>query len=577
VTFINHKDRTISGASTDPARAAPPASRSDREPGSRYRWRRLFLSLRVHADAFRSDPRGYLQAVGWRARGLKLRSRHRFAALTGRSPNAYALWMLKEEPRARAAAACADANAAASIFIVIDCSISEDGLDDTLSSLNGPGPCGTIVIVGAAARPGTFAVARSRDLAAFAPTSDIWICPVQPGDRLCPRAVGIYAAAAAEAGTTSDIVYADDDLMGPDGHRHSPHLKPAWNPELFEHHDFISGAGIVRVNGGVLRTLPDDGWQRALFEHGLISGGTPKHLPLVLHHRTQRPDPVLPAKPTDLGQSPTPSVSVIIPTRNKIDLLRNCLDGLYGTAYPSLEVIVVDNETNEPEALAYLKSLERKGIAILPMSGKFNFSALNNAAVRSASGEFLCFLNNDVEILDPDWLALLVRQAVRTEIGAVGARLLYPDGTIQHAGVSIGIGGGAGHVHRFQRQDEPGYFERTRLPQRVSAVTAACLVVARTKFLAVGGFDEVDFPVAFNDVDLCLKLNAQGWQSFYEPRATLIHHESKSRGKDSDKANRSRFAAELAALKRKWLTDIKHDPYHHLHLSRFSEQFCIAL
>jgi GT2 family glycosyltransferase len=211
------------------------------------------------------------------------------------------------------------------------------------------------------------------------------------------------------------------------------------------------------------------------------------------------------------------------------------------------------------------------------MSGAFNYSKLNNAAVRAAAGDFLCFLNNDVEMVDGDWLSLLVRQAVRSDMGAVGARLLYPDHTIQHAGVFTGIGGGAGHGHRFQREEESGYFERARLPQQVSAVTAACLVVAREKFLAVGGYDEADFPVAFNDVDLCLKLNARGWQSFYEPRAMLIHHESKSRGSDSARSNRVRFAGELAALKSKWRTDERVDPYHHPHLSRFSEQFLIAV
>ena len=161
--------------------------------------------------------------------------------------------------------------------------------------------------------------------------------------------------------------------------------------------------------------------------------------------------------------------------------------------------------------------------------------------------------------------------------GGVGARLLYPDGTIQHAGVFTGIGGGAGHAHRFLRADETGYFNRARLPQRVSAVTGACLVVAREKFLSVGGFDEDHFPVAFNDVDLCLKLNSRGWQSFYEPRATLIHHESKSRGKDRSRMDRARFAGELAALKQVWNTDKLRDPFHHPNLSPFSEQFLIAV
>ena len=211
------------------------------------------------------------------------------------------------------------------------------------------------------------------------------------------------------------------------------------------------------------------------------------------------------------------------------------------------------------------------------MPGPFNFSALNNAAVKHARGDYLCFLNNDVEMVDGDWLFLLIRQAMRSDVGAVGARLLYPDGALQHAGVVTGVGGGAAHAHRNLRDADGGYFLRDRLPQQVSAVTAACLVVSKEKFLEVGGFDEVDFPVAFNDVDLCLKLNARGWQSFYEPRAILIHHESKSRGSDSAKENRQRFAGELAALKRHWRTDQLRDPFHHPHLSPFCEQFHISV
>lgn len=272
-----------------------------------------------------------------------------------------------------------------------------------------------------------------------------------------------------------------------------------------------------------------------------------------------------------------PPVTAIIPTRDRRELLKTCMEGLGRTNYPHLEVIIVDNGSRQPDAIEYLEALERSGAAVLRVPGPFNYSALNNAAVRHARGEILCFLNNDVEFTDPDWLTLLVQHAVKRDIGAVGARLLYPDGTIQHAGVFTGIGGGAGHAHRFQRADEPGYFERARLPQRVSAVTGACMVVAKDKFLAVGGFDEARFPVAFNDVDLCLKLNDRGWQSFYEPRSTLIHHESKSRGNDRSKMNRARFSAELAALKRVWNTDKRRDPYHHPNLSPFCEQFLVGV
>lgn len=171
----------------------------------------------------------------------------------------------------------------------------------------------------------------------------------------------------------------------------------------------------------------------------------------------------------------------------------------------------------------------------------------------------------------------MATQALRDEVGAVGAQLLYPDGRIQHAGVVIGVGNAAGHAHRFLRPEDGGYFRRHSLPQFIAAVTAACLVVRRDRFLAVGGLDESRFKVAFNDVDLCLRLNAKGWQSLYEPRAVLVHHESVSRGHDRDPVGAARFANELAALQHIWETDQIVDPFHHPNLSRASEQFVVAL
>jgi GT2 family glycosyltransferase len=272
-----------------------------------------------------------------------------------------------------------------------------------------------------------------------------------------------------------------------------------------------------------------------------------------------------------------PPVSIIIPTRNGLDLLRTCLEGVAATVYPDIEVIVVDNDSDDPATLAYLADRERAGVRVLRHAGPFNYSAINNRAVAQSRGQLLCLLNNDIEILSPDWLAIMATQALRDDVGAVGAQLLYPDGRIQHAGVVIGVGNAAGHAHRFVRPQAEGYFRRHALPQFTAAVTAACLVVAKERFLAVGGLDEANFAVAFNDVDLCLRLNQRGWQSLYEPRAVLIHHESVSRGFDQDPVGAARFAGELAALQRLWKTDSIVDPFHHPHLSRASEQFSVAL
>jgi GT2 family glycosyltransferase len=402
-----------------------------------------------------------------------------------------------------------------------------------------------------------------------------WLLPLAVGDKVSPGTAAAYRAAMVMDGPSARIIYADDDLL--DGRRRvSPNFKPDWNAELFGHWDYIFGACVLRATRADLEAvaaIPD--WSRQLVAR-LVGGGGVLHLREMLHHRCDRSVPRLPAAPLAIA-SDLPPISVIVPTRNHVALLRTCLDGVAAAVYPDVEVIVMDNDSDDPDTLTYLARLDPARHRVLRHSGPFNYSAINNRAAAEAHGRLLCLLNNDIEMIDPHWLAILATQALRLEVGAVGARLLYPDGRIQHAGVVIGVGNAAGHAHRFLRPDEEGYFHRHSLPQFTMAVTAACLVVERDKFLAAGGLDEENFPVAFNDVDLCLRLNQRGWQSLYEPRATLIHHESVSRGLDKDPVGAARFARELAALQRIWKTDEVFDPYHHPQLSRASEQFAVAL
>ena len=534
--------------------------------------RRAWLGLRVHADAYRQAPLAYLQAMGWRLCGLKVRSRNRIAPLAGRSPRAYALWIARQQPFApRTGNGLQDHPG---IIPVVDCR-SGIGIEETLASIGHESRAIEPILIGGAPYPNCRQVDQPHQLASILPGRGAWICPMKAGDLLGASALDAYAAAI-EAAPQSGIIYADDDLIGDDRIRCRPHFKPQWNPDLFTNHDYVTGAFVAFAEPANMEGLPNSDWERELLDRLLHLGKMPVHLPSLLHHRKSRPEPSVPAVPSDPLQSP-PTVSAIIPTRNQVGLLSKCVEGVQQANYPNIELLIVDNGSDDPAALSYLSELEGQDIRVLRRPGPFNFSVLNNEAVRHVSGSVLCFLNNDVEMVDRAWLSLIVRQAIRPEIGAVGAMLLYPDRTIQHAGVYLGIGGGAGHGHRFLSENESGYFNRARLPQQVSAVTAACMVVEREKFLAVGGFDETLFPVAFNDVDLCLKLNGRGWQSFYEPRAKLIHHESKSRGSDSAKGNRTRFAGELAALKAKWGTDRNCDPFHHPQLSPFSEQFVIAV
>lgn len=538
------------------------------------RWAlRSWLKLRVHADAFQFDPAAYLQAVIWRLRGLKVRSRNRIAPLAGRSRHAYPLWIASQPSNDGLAAEVVQQDAV-QILPVIDCRFGS-GLEATLASIGEAGSTLNPVLIGAPLDQELQTIARPRQLAELLPSGGAWICPLQPGDRLAPGAFTVYREAIRDSATCR-VIYADDDLMGEGGVRSRPHFKPQWNPELFAHHDYISWSSLIHAEPVMVAGVPDDSWAEALLSKALAAGALPMHLPAMLHSRRSRPEPIIPPPPAEPLRA-CPLVSAIIPTRNQSQLLRCCIEGVEFAEYPHVEIIVVDNGSDQAESLECLNQLEDRGHKVLRRPGPFNYSALNNEAVGHATGSMLCFLNNDVEMLDQHWLSLLVRQATRPEIGAVGAMLLYPDHTIQHAGVYLGIGGGAGHAHRFQAEDEPGYFERARLPQLVSAVTGACLIVDREKFLAVDGFDEELFPVAFNDVDLCLKLNSRGWRSFYEPRARLVHHESKSRGSDSAKGNRARFAGELAALKAKWGTDRHRDPFHHPELSPYSEQFVVAI
>lgn len=550
--------------------AALPIPISRQRPKSlRLAW----LAALVQMDAFSLNPLRYLQAVVWRLRGLRLRARNSFAALAGRSPRAYDLWMARKEPAIIQDALADGRPSSTEIVPVIDCTRSVQNLERTLRSLKDAGVGGKPLLLSGPAISGSKTVGNPKEIFAHL-GQDRWVCVVSCGDVLSPSAIEIYRRAIADSPPYVTVIYADDDLIDASGKRRSPHFKPSWNPELFEHHDFISGSAIVKTDAAMADMQFGDDWQLQIIRRA-AGQSEPMHLPFVLHHRRWRPRP-LRSTQSEIRES-GPLVTVIIPTRNREDLLRTCIDGLRRTSYQPAEITVVDNGSDDPRAIRYLEELAANGVQVLGLPGPFNYSALNNRAVADARGDLLCFLNNDVEIIDPDWLGHLVREAMKPDRGAAGARLLYPDRSIQHAGVVLGVGGGAGHAHRLVPIDDPGYFERAALPQRTSAVTAACMVVSREKFLAVGGFDEVQFPVAFNDVDLCLKLNQQGWQSFYEPNATLIHHESKSRGTDRDKVGRKRLAKELAALKQKWHTDRVRDPFHHVHLSPFTEQFVIAI
>jgi O-antigen biosynthesis protein len=416
------------------------------------------------------------------------------------------------------------------------------------------------------------------------------LCLLRPGDRPEPDALALLAQALQGA----DLAYGD--AIGPDS---LPRLKPDWSPDLalatgypgrpiLASRSFLAAslptplgpisevelvldvaavsARVAHVARPIARTAADPldpPAQVSALDARLTAPGAPL---AVLRDGAIRLLWPLP--------NPPPTVSVVIPSRDRLDLItRVCRGVLHETAYAPIELIIVDNGSTDPAVLAHYETLRRDPrvrIRIDPQP--FNFAAMVNDGVALASGAVVVLLNNDVAVLEPGWLDAMVRQACRTEVGAVGAKLLYGDGTLQHAGVVVGLGGRAGHILRRRPGDTPGHLGRLRVAHEVAAVTAACLAVSREKYQAVGGFDAEAFPVDFNDVDFCLRLGAAGWKTVWTPDATLAHLESVSRG-PSVGPERARFEREAARFSERWRDVIRHDPYYHpaLSLTTFGE------
>jgi len=253
-----------------------------------------------------------------------------------------------------------------------------------------------------------------------------------------------------------------------------------------------------------------------------------------------------------------PLISIIIPTRDRVELLKRCLESIEAkTTYRHFEIIVLDNQSEAPDTLTYLAGLPHM---VVPIRGPFNYSYLNNVGAAHARGEFLLFLNNDIEVITEEWLEALLEHAQRKEVGAVGAKLLYPNGTIQHAGVGLGHGGVAGHAFWYLPADDPGYFDLAQVVRNCSAVTGACMMMRTSVFAAVGGFDE-NIRVVFNDVDLCLRVREKGYLVVYTPYAVLYHLESATR-------NSLHPATDEEYVRKRWGRVIAAgDPYYNPHLS----------
>jgi GT2 family glycosyltransferase len=274
-----------------------------------------------------------------------------------------------------------------------------------------------------------------------------------------------------------------------------------------------------------------------------------------------------------------PMISIIVPTRDAVALLRQCVESvLEKTTYPRFEILVVDNQSSDPETLAYFEKISANpAVRVLRYDQPFNYSAINNFAAREAKGEVLCLLNNDTEVISPDWLEEMMGQLLQEGVGAVGARLLYPDGRVQHAGVTVGPGGGADHLHGHCAGEEPGYCNRARITHELSAVTAACILTRKDVYQKVGGFDERNLTVAFNDVDYCLRLQEAGLRVVYTADAEMFHHESATRGREETWRKRRRAKREVRYLHERWAARLEHDPYYNANFSYKQPDFSLAV
>ncbi|MEO1672361.1 MAG: glycosyltransferase family 2 protein, partial [Cyanobacteria bacterium J06631_2] len=273
-------------------------------------------------------------------------------------------------------------------------------------------------------------------------------------------------------------------------------------------------------------------------------------------------------------------VSIIIPTKDLADTLDVCLESIFSkTTYPNYEVIVIDNGSTEAktaQCLATWQQRQPQRFRYYSYNIPFNYSQINNYAVEQAQGDYLLFLNNDTEVISPGWIGAMVEQVQRQSIGAVGGLLLYPDNTVQHAGVVLGIGGVAGHSHRNFSASTTGYFSQIISTNNYSAVTAACLMCRRQVFEEVGGF-ETDLAIAFNDVDFCLKIASHGYHNIYLPHVVLYHYESKTRGYEDTVEKQARFAEEIQYMRQKWSKICDRDPHYNPHLSLKHEDFSLHI
>jgi GT2 family glycosyltransferase/ubiquinone/menaquinone biosynthesis C-methylase UbiE len=449
-----------------------------------------------------------------------------------------------------------------------------------------------------------------------------FLCLLDHDDILAPDALlavaeSLNAAYERGEGHETDLIYSDQDRLTLDGQLIEPYYKPDFSPELLLSGNYITHFSTIRASlfrelGGFREGF--DGSQ----DYDLILRVTEKaraiqHVPKVLYHWKMIPGSTAQSDKAKGGPwresskealrsmiarrgwkatvenaeipshyrvrfdtNPQDKVAIIVPTKDRVDLLKALLNSIEEkTEHPNYEVLVVCNNCEDAETFRYLEAENKESggkVRHIRLDIPFNFSRINNLAVAQTDAPYLLFLNNDIEVLRSGWLSAMLEHAQRSEIGAVGAKLLYPSGRVQHAGVILGLHGIAGHSHVHFPRDSPGYFGHARLVKNYSAVTAACLMTRRDVFERVGGFNEA-LAVAFNDVDWCLRVRAAGYRIVFTPYAELCHKESESRGDDLSPRHERRFHSEISFMLDKWGETLFRDPCHNPNLTLWRLDF----
>jgi len=473
--------------------------------------------------------------------------------------------------------------------------IGDEGFDETLASLEDQStPAAAIGVLRAGAQPMSFEPA---DLAAFlaaeAETADIVVF-APAGARLHRHALGRLAEALAR---DPDAALAYTDVLLADGHgREWPLAFPAFDYERLLEQGYCAlffAARVAHVRAALERGAADPFrlFNSAFDENGPVRVSPPAHAPGFLvrlppadrttagptlaratreHLAARRLNFVVEPSASDLLPAvkahripPVGKVSILIPTRNRVDLLRPCLESLKRTlGQIPHEIFVIDNDSADPETLDYFDEIAAEGVRIARVSGPFNFARLVNAGASVASGEYLLLLNNDVEAAREGWLEEMLSRLAEPDVGAVGAKLVFPGGGIQHGGVVLGPNLAAAHAFDERPDGDPGYGELMRVAHETSAVTAACLLTPRRLFRFLGGFDGARFPVLFNDVDYCLRLRAGGRRVVMTPHARLIHRAGSSRGRERPFEGRHRHQRDLDNLRMSWAEVLADDPFY---------------